>query len=67
MPLYPDITVSISPRDDIVEFLIGQCVRKMRDNGCSQSQIDLFVADTLEESYDKIVSLCKIYFTVTYL
>ena len=64
MPKYPGITVQLTGKDGNAFYILGICLRAMRQAGLSQEERDAFQAEATSGSYDHFLATCMEWFNV---
>ena len=64
MPKYPDITVRLTGKDSNAFYILGICLRAMRQAGLSQEERDAFRAEATSGNYPHLLATCMKWFEV---
>jgi hypothetical protein len=64
-PKYPDIEVQLSGEDGNAYFILGRVQRALRKGGVNQGEIDAFMSESSNGSYNHLLQTCMKWVTVT--
>lgn len=64
MPKYKNITVKLVGKDGNAFYILGSCLRAMRQAGLSKEECDKFQTEATSGNYDHLLATCIEWFNV---